>query len=381
VLSAILRRPRAWLLHERGAMTVAASGNLCSRARLCALWLAVTTGCGHSSSTPLATDAHDGLEPAPGRRALAVIADFAGTRLEDWQGPGYTDVAQIEAQLADMTDHWRFLRRGLETIGWTLVRVQLPETLDDVASATAFRADVVALARAQIDPADYDFDRDGVLDTVWIIAATGGHAPPWLRGDVSRDGDANVFVDGQDTARVTGELDHDVARTRGLPDLHGTVSNIGDLSLMASSARQPPNDFSAYDRMHLGWLAPHVVPAGASTIDIADANTALVAYEIPTAHPEEYFLLEYRRRATSGYASAASLPAEGIVVYHVLETSDQDQDPPLLCVDRILGAGAAPAAMHAYTGRGAVFTIDAVRPGPAGSLEADVTVQPLDSEP
>ena len=68
-------------------------------------------------------------------------------------------------------------------------------------------------------------------------------------------------------------------------------------------------------------------------------------------------------------------------MYHVLETSNQDQDPPLLCVDRILGAGAAPATMHAYTGRGPVFTIDAVRPGPAGSLEADVTVQPLDSEP
>jgi hypothetical protein len=359
-------------------MTLAASGNLGSRARLCALCLAATTSCGQTSSTDLATDAHDTLEPAPGRRAIAVIADFADTHLEDWSGPGFTSVAQVEAQLEEMTEHWRFLRRGLETIGWTVVRVQLPQPLDEV---TAFRDDVVALARAQLDPAAFDFDRDGILDTVWIIAATGGQTPPWLRGDVSRAGDANVFVDGQDTTRLTGELNHDVARTRGLPDLHGTVSNIGDLSLMASSTRQPPNDFSAYDRMHLGWLAPRVVSPGASTIDIADANTALVAFAVPTARPEEYFLLEYRRRPTAGYASAASLPAEGIVVYHVLETSTQDEDPPLLCVDRILGPGAAPVAMHAYTGRGTVFTIDAVRTGPAGSLEADVTVQPLDSEP
>jgi hypothetical protein len=133
--------------------------------------------------------------------------------------------------------------------------------------------------------------------------------------------------------------------------------------------------------MHLGWLAPRIVEPGASTIDIADANSALVAFEVPTARPDEYFLLEYRRRATSGYASAATLPAEGIVVYHVLETSNEDQDPPLLCVDRILGPGAAPVAMHAYAGGGTVFTIDAVRTGPAGSLKADVSVQPLDSEP
>jgi hypothetical protein len=312
-----------------------------------------------------------------------VIADFAGARLEDWSGPGFSDVAQIEQQLAAMTEHWRFLHRGLETIGWTVIRVELPEAIDDVASASAFREQVVQLARAQIDPTAYDFDRDGVLDTVWIIAATGAQTARWLGGEVSRDAGANVFVDAQDSARVeaglTGELDHDVARTRGLADLDGAFSNIGDLSLMASSARQPPNDFSAYDRLHLGWLAPHVIPAGTSTIDVADANTALVAYEVPTARPEEYFLLEYRRRPASGYASAASLPAEGIVIYHVLETSDQDQDPPLLCVHRIVGPGAAPLAIRAYDGT-PVFSVDAVRTGPAGSLEADLTVQPLDSE-
>jgi hypothetical protein len=367
-------------------MIVPASGKLCSRARLCAVCLAVTTGCGNSSSEEPAPDAgNDALEQAPGRRALAVIADFAGARLEDWQGPGFTDLTQVNAQLGEMTEHWRFLRRGLETIGWTVVRVELPQAVSDGAFATtdAFREQVLQLARAQIDAADFDVDGDGVLDTVWIIASTGGHSPPWLTGGISRDGGANVFVDCQGSGRVqaglTGDFNHDVAETRGLRDLHGSLSNIGDLSLMASSSREPPNDFSAFDRMHLGWLAPRMVEPGATTIDIADANTALVAYEVPTARPDEYFLLEYRRRPASGYASAANLPAEGIVVYHVLETSDQSQDPPLLSVDGIVGPGAAPLALRTYAAGDLVFAIDAVRAGPAGSLEADLTVQALDS--
>jgi hypothetical protein len=135
---------------------------------------------------------------------------------------------------------------------------------------------------------------------------------------------------------------------------------------------------SAYDRLHLGWLTPRLLAPGAITVDIPDANDALVAFEVATARPDEYFLLEYRRRPASGYASAAAMPFDGGVVYHVLESSDENTDPPLLRVEAIAGAGAAPATLRTYAGATA-FTIDAVRAGPAGSLEADLTVEPLDS--
>jgi M6 family metalloprotease-like protein len=366
-------------------MSLATSGILCSRARLGALCLVVTTACGDGSGGGGIADAHDDAGgPAPGRRALAVIADFAGTRLEDWHGPGFDSVAKVRAQLDAMSDHWRFLRRGLETVGWSIVRVQVPQAVtgDAFATSRAFRDEVVKLAAGQLDVTDYDFDGDGVIDTVWIIAATGGQAPAWTSGETSSSSGANVFVDRQDSARVqagaTGELNHDVGVTRGLRDLHGDLDNVGDLSLMANCARQPPNDFSAYDRLHLGWLVPRLVGTGAATIDIADANDALVAFEVTTARPDELFLLEYRRRPASGYASAAITPFDGFVVYHVLEGSDQSLDPPLLRVEGILGPGAAPLVLRSYAGS-EVFSVDAVRSGPPGSLEADLTVLPLDS--
>ena len=39
------------------------------------------------------------VRTVPARKGLAVIADFADARLEDWRGPGIRSVAQLQAQL------------------------------------------------------------------------------------------------------------------------------------------------------------------------------------------------------------------------------------------------------------------------------------------
>jgi M6 family metalloprotease-like protein len=335
--------------------------------RRCALCLVVTTACKPSAS-----------EAAAPRRALAVIADFADTHFEDWQGSGFRSVDDVREQLDAMQEHWAFLSRGRETMQWDLVRVRLAlpmrdATFDDV---HAFRGEVVRLAREQVDPARYDRDGYGVIDTLWIVAANHGATPPWLAGWTSRDAGANVFVDSQDSASAiagaTGNFNHEVGHTRGLRDLYGAIGTVGDLSLMASSWPLPPNDFSAFDREQLGWIAPQVLAPGRHRVVVADTAIA----KIPTSRAGEYFLLERRSRPASGFGAAARDDLDGVVVYHVLAASDQDCDPPLLAVDAVVPRDglAAPRSLRAYDGGAEVFRILGVHAQPDGSIALDVDV-------
>ena len=116
------------------------------------------------------------------RRAVAVIVDFANASLEDWTGPGFHTTADVQAQLTQMEQHWAFLSRGHEVMHWDLIRVRLPEPLTDTAYAdfNAFRDAAVTLAKQQLVVTDYDFDGDGVIDTMWLVASNNGARPPYL---------------------------------------------------------------------------------------------------------------------------------------------------------------------------------------------------------
>jgi hypothetical protein len=60
---------------------------------------------------------------------------------------------------------------------------------------------------------------------------------------------------------------------------------------------------------------------------VAEQNFS--AIRVDTPHPSEYFLAEYRKRPESGYGST-EVPYDGLAIYHVLEASTQQMDPPLL---------------------------------------------------
>ena len=378
---------------------------LSSRLLLGALCALATTACRepiaerHGHHPDASSDAPcDSVPSAPVRRALAVITDFADTSLEAWTGDGFNSVAEVRVQLDAMSAHWSFLSRGTEAMQWDIIRVQLPQPFTDTAFASHndFRDEVIRLAREQIDAQNYDFDRDGVIDTVWIIASTNGRVAPWLLGGAQRNDDADNFVDGQDSLSVrsgaTGNFNHEVGHTRGLRDLYGDYSTIAELSDMANSWPVPPPDFCAYDRIHLGWATPVVVAPGPHTLSVPP----LAVYEIPTARPEEYFLIEYRKRPASGFGSVASFDYDGVVVYHVFEASDQGTDPPLLKVEPADGAIAAqapqttdlfypgnaamvlPGVLRTYFGGDEVFRVTAVR---SGEIDVDVLPPGLGSSP
>ena len=109
------------------------------------------------------------------RKGLAIITDFADRRLEDWTGPGMRSVDDVSVQLRNMEEHWAFLSRGLETMRWDIIRVQLPQPA--VAGAypdwSEFRDAVITLARQQVRTEDYDVNVDGVIDAAWLIVSSG----------------------------------------------------------------------------------------------------------------------------------------------------------------------------------------------------------------
>lgn len=269
------------------------------------------------------------------RHALAVITDFSDTRLEDWTGPGFNSVPEVRQQLAQMEAHWEWLSHDKEDMQWDIIRITLPVPLSPTAYASwpDFREAVGALVRQQVNVSDYDANHDGIIDSAWVITASGDHEYDYLIGGASSNGGVNQFIDGQGSLSVqvgaTGNFNHELGHTLGLPDLYGPYDTLHYLTLMSDSWPVPPQDFTAYERSLLGWLKPRTLSPGHHRVTLRNASERFDAVRIPTGRPNEFFLIEYRNRPESGFGSSAP-DYNGLAVYHVLENSSQWIDPPLL---------------------------------------------------
>lgn len=129
------------------------------------------------------------------------------------------------------------------------------------------------LAGEQLDFADHDADNDGVLDVMWISAATrnqenadncrGGAGQITGRASRGERVRANTFLDGQGSYSAEcgayGNFNHEIGHCFGLPDLYGEFDRLEYLSLMSDSWPVPTFGFCAYDRVKLGWMEPMLV--------------------------------------------------------------------------------------------------------------------------
>lgn len=335
------------------------------------------------------------------RRGLAVIADFSDTRLEDWSGDGVRNVAQLSTQLRRMEDHWAWLSGGLEDFRWDIIRVTLPTSLspDAYPDLNTYREALAALIRQQVNVPNYDANRDGVIDSAWVIASNHGEFYGYMAGGTSLNGGVNLFVDIQNSLSLvvgaTGNFNHELAHTLGVPDLYGTYDTLHYLTVMSDSWALPPQGFTAYERQALGWLRPRSIESGSRNVHLKlSKGHKGDAVRIDSVNPNEYFLIEYRRRPDSGFGSNA--PAyNGLAVYHVLEGSNQWTDPPLLkleAADGFIAAGTPPGltdflfidnlsmkrplVLKSYFGGAEVFRIDNLFwAGPEG-LGFNVVVAP-----
>jgi M6 family metalloprotease-like protein len=301
-------------------------------------------------------DALDVQYTAAIRRGLAVITDFRDRHLEDFTGAGMKNEEDVARQLRAMEDHWAFLSRGVERIRWEIIRIELPYNSPD-SDPDPFHGDWVAFRNAaateilkQVAIADYDVNHDGALDAAWLIVAHGGLDIESALGGSSRNLNVNMFVDGQAslsvTSGATGNFNHELGHLLGLRDTYGAYDTLHGLTLMSFSWPVPPPDFSAFERVALGWVAPQVITQTTRGVRLPSANDALAAVMIPTSRPDEYFLIEYRRRPDSGYGSSYFLPYNGLAVYHVLEGSNNNRNPPLVKLEPADGSNTYDGVLH-----------------------------------
>ena len=334
------------------------------------------------------------------RKGLAVIADFADTELEDWQGEGINNTEELSQQLKQMEEHWAWLSRGRELFEWDIIRITLPVNLtpDAYPGWIEYRNAVGALIRQQVDVSQYDANRDGIIDTAWIIASNNGRPYNYMIGGTSSNAGVNMFVDGQNSVSIvagaTGNFNHETGHTLGLPDLYGSYGTLAYLTVMSDSWPVPPQDFTAYERTLLRWERPRRIAPGRHHIHLAPADQQMDAVRISTARPTEYFLIEYRHRPDSGFGSIAP-PYDGLAVYHVFDGSNENTDPPLLKLEPADGAimpGTAPAlddflypenyrmqmplVLRSYYGGQEVFRIEHVQRATDGGMTFDVNVKP-----
>ena len=219
--------------------------------------------------------------------------------------------------------------------------MQLPQNvLGAFPDWSLFRTAVAALARAEIDILEYDVNSDGNVDAAWLIVSSGDVPAPYGTGGASLHGGVNMFVDGQASKSVqdqaTGNFNHELGHLLGLVDMYGDYGTMSSLTVMGNSWPVPPPDFSAYERIALGWMTPQVITATTAGVWLPSAHETFAAVKVPTTRAREYFLIEYRQRPASGYGSGETdghgLPVQydGLAVYHVFEGSSMAEKIPLM---------------------------------------------------
>ncbi|MDD6593814.1 MAG: M6 family metalloprotease domain-containing protein [Bacteroidales bacterium] len=209
----------------------------------------------------------------------------------------------------------------------------------------------------QIDFSQYDRNLDGVVDNIYVFYAGMGEATGGREYTIwQHAGEVETLSDGQtftfDGVRINryacsnelrpilntetgknenhfegiGTICHEYTHVLDFPDLYDVTSSgyftPGSWSLMdvgchLNNARTPCN-FTAYERMCMGWLNPEVLDATPRDIvlETVDNNVGL---RINSAKPEEeYFILENRQQ--QGWDQY--LPGHGLLVWHI--TFDND---------------------------------------------------------
>ncbi len=200
-----------------------------------------------------------------------------------------------------------------------------------------------ASAQGLCNMADYDLDKDGWVDLVYVIyagyAESSGAAAStvWPHAwYVYQGAGKTVTVDGVklDAYACSSELSgtsgsdmdgigtfcHEYSHTLGIPDFYDTAggSNFGmgewsimDYGCYAEDGRIPIG-YMSYEREMCGWLKPIelVDPQRVAMPYIGDNE---VAYKITSSNKNQYFLLESRQQ--KGWD--VGLPAEGMMIVKI----------------------------------------------------------------
>lgn len=228
--------------------------------------------------------------------------------------------------------------------------VKLPETMAYYGGNSGWSHDVNAhkmllhagqLLDEEVDFSQYDLDKDGFVDNVFIFYAGASEADGagedcvWphqssigLNSDYKFDGvNLNRYACGSEMSLGKpdgiGTFCHEFAHVLGLPDLYNTTDasaaytpqeySLMDAGCYNGNGCQPPT-LSAFERNALKWLGDDLVeitgPASCRLEHILESNKA---YLINTDAENEFFLFENRQ--LSGWDE--TLPKNGMLIWHI----------------------------------------------------------------
>ncbi len=205
--------------------------------------------------------------------------------------------------------------------------------------------DACRLLDSEINFADYDLNKDGKVDNVYIIYAGQGEASygsentiwphRWTMEDaygsipkfdgkgVNDYGCCNEWE--ETTVDGIGTFCHEFSHVMGLPDIYYTGSNyysplnyvtpgswsVLDYGPYNNDGRTPPV-YSAFERNAMGWIDP-IVLSGDDSIELRDLEDSNDVAIVLTDDKNEFFLFENRQQ--TGWDTY--LPGHGMLVWHV----------------------------------------------------------------
>ena len=205
-------------------------------------------------------------------------------------------------------------------------------------------AEAATLLDGQINFADYDNNKDGYVDNIFIYyagrgEATGGGANTiwphsWNVGEITPTLDGvkldsyactnELVVRGGALAPdAIGTFCHEFGHVLGLPDLYSTSyraeNTPGSWTLMCSGSynndSKTPPTLSSWERAALGWLKPTVLEFTGDYKLPVSLLTTNQAYLIPTVHENEFFMLENRQPNPGTWDEFVA--SAGMAVWHI----------------------------------------------------------------
>jgi M6 family metalloprotease-like protein len=183
-----------------------------------------------------------------------------------------------------------------------------------------------------------DSDNDGNVDNVCFIVA--GTTTAWstllwphmwdlssfdVRINGARIRSYNLEIDVPLQNDRAGVLSHEMQHSLGFPDLYhysyDGLNPAGAWDLMEEN-RNPPQHSNSYMKWRYGhWIdsIPEITESGVYSL-LPSSSTSNNCYKIRSPYaPQEYFVLEYRRRNTT---FERSLPNEGLLIWRINSSYD-----------------------------------------------------------
>lgn len=300
------------------------------------------------------------------RRQLVILASFQDQDFAEGYEATWDDIFNAEdyyegLYAGSIHDYFMAQSYGQFDLVFDLKSVELPDNrwkyrstdYDDEFSQYMVDDIVDALQEQHIDWSVYDWDGDSFIDQLLIIYAGkgmnagGGSSTIWphqwwlsqhmnLETDDENDfrsyrtvtsGDEEFYIDcyccvqekSSDNSSSFGTICHEYSHCFGLPDFYngnGSVVYAWDLMDVGNyngNGYQPCN-YSAHERMLMGWLTPVELTSAATITDMPALCDEPMAYLIRNDGAEnEYYIVENRQQR--GWDK--KLPGSGIVVFHV----------------------------------------------------------------